>query len=108
MMKEIVIQTNDGPLTVEADVFGAWAVHRERNTKAHWSITNIATGRCISPFHTENMAKETAVATAKILDKKIGAKEITVRCGKQIATICMDTLRTMQAQKPIRERRRAK
>jgi hypothetical protein len=92
-MKEtaIHIAMPEGPLKVGAYVFGAWAVHREINysvrSKTRWSITHVASGRCIPSFYTEDLSKATALKVAKAIDERFGDCKPNKKIGKAIVEL---------------------
>lgn len=76
MSAKIEIATVGGPLLIDADVFGSWAVHRKIDKPHHWVITQTTCGLSIPPSHTELLTKKQAITAAKLIDAEFGARNI--------------------------------
>lgn len=61
----------EAPITTEASVFGALAVHRTTHmpwTRARWSITHVPTGFHVSTANTERLARRFVREVTPLID----------------------------------------
>ena len=63
----ITIATTKGPQRVEADVFGAWAVHEHLYGLDQWTLTHVPTGRAVPEKYTYGLSRERLIEVAQKL-----------------------------------------
>ena len=88
MTKRIIdVATKEGGVSVEADVFGNWAVHTELHSLSRYTLTHIPSG-LKTPEHALLMmgatTKKRLVAIAKAMRDEFPQKKVTRAISKRM------------------------
>ena len=88
MTKRIIdVATHEGPVSIEADVFGNWAVHHKLLSLSEWTITHLPSGLQVPENARVRLGlttKKSLVALAKELRDKFSSKVVTPAMGKRM------------------------